>query len=108
MYNKGMKIKRMPETQYRASRLCRVLGNPTAYKILRLLCRSKKKPSEIATILGLSKSTVSQMLLSLKLADLVRYDTLPVGRIYWLKDKSIIKLLDEIEEFIEKARAMRW
>jgi len=30
----------MLETHYRASRFCRVLGNPTAYEILKILAKS--------------------------------------------------------------------
>ena len=35
----------MPETMYRASRCCRILGNPTAYLILRFLGNNRRSPS---------------------------------------------------------------
>ena len=98
----------MLETDYRASRLCRVLGNPTAYKILKLLSRSKKHPSAIAKTIKLSKTTVSKVLVFLKLADLVRYDTLRRGRVYWLKDRSVFKLIKVLENFVDKARDIKW
>ncbi len=103
-----MKLKRMRETDYRASRLCRVLANPTAYKILKLLCKARMSPSAIARKLTLSRSVVSQALVLLKLGDLVRYDTLPSGRIYWVKDRSVPRMLATIEHFVEKARFLKW
>ena len=38
----------MPETMYRASRCCRILGNPTAYLILRCLGAKRKTPGDIS------------------------------------------------------------
>lgn|GEM_PF-2081806 len=56
----------MPEIQYRASRVCRALGNPTAYQILKILLGKRKTPSKIADELGISKTLVSATLRILK------------------------------------------
>lgn len=46
---KNMKRKRMPEKDYRASRGARVLGNPTAYQIMKTLSLTKPlTPTELA------------------------------------------------------------
>ena len=52
----------MPETQYRASRLCRVLGNPTAYLIITMLAKSRRTPTDLAEELRLSLKTTSETL----------------------------------------------
>jgi DNA-binding transcriptional ArsR family regulator len=65
----------MRETEYRASRLCRVLGNPIAYQILKALGHNKKRPLELARSLGRGPSTIYTHLRALKLIDLVRYET---------------------------------
>ena len=65
----------MPETMYRASRCCRVLGNPTAYLIVRSLGKVRKTPSQISKELQVPLPTVSMTLRHLREVDLVRYET---------------------------------
>ena len=63
----------MPETMYRASRCCRVLGNPTAYLILRCLDTKCKTPSDLSEETAIPLTTISMTLRHLRQMDLVRY-----------------------------------
>jgi len=54
-----MAKKKIPEIRYRASRVCRILANPTAYEMLHILQKGKKTPSELAEILGVHIANVS-------------------------------------------------
>jgi predicted transcriptional regulator len=98
----------MPETHYRASRFCRVLGNPTAYEILKLLSKSKKTPTELSKDIGLSLKTVSETLRNLRQINLVRYTTEQNRKIYFLKDKFLHNALQHIEQYVEKMRVKKW
>lgn len=94
----------MPETEYRASRVCRVLGNPTAYAIIRRLGRTKKTPSELASDIGVSIQTVSLTLRTLRNIDIVRYEPRQKKRVYWVKDRTVLTILGSIEDFVEHMR----
>ncbi|MGQ9535157.1 MAG: ArsR/SmtB family transcription factor [bacterium] len=99
-----MERKKIPEVRYRASRICRVLGNPTAYEILHLLRNNMMRPEEIAETLGLSISTVSQTLRSLRQIDLVRYVVKWKKRIYWIKDDKVLTVLSELEKLVRRIK----
>jgi DNA-binding transcriptional ArsR family regulator len=96
-----MKAK-MSERHYRGSRICRVLGNPTAYEILKLLGRGKRQPTELKDIVGLSLPTISVCLRTLRNLDLIRYDTLRQGKFYYIKEPAILNILDRLEALVEK------
>lgn len=98
----------MPETQYRASRFCRILGNPTAYQILKSLIHRKATPTELAEEIGLSKETISDTLRNLRNIDVVRYDTVNKNKIYFLKDDSLISIVNTIEKYVKRIRVKRW
>ena len=98
----------MPETMYRASRFFRVLGNPTAYLILRCLQSERKTPSELSTQLGIAISTISITLRHLREVDLVRYETQGKSKQYWIKDSEVPKLLDTAEALATKMRRKRF
>ena len=98
----------MLETHYRASRFCRVLGNPTAYQILKILVKSKKSPTELSHELGLSLKTTSETLRHLRQINLVRYTTKDNFKIYSLKDQSVPKVLITIEKYVKKMRVIKW
>jgi DNA-binding transcriptional ArsR family regulator len=98
----------MPETDYRASRFCRVLGNPTAYQILKILQRSKRTPTDLAHDIGLSVKTISDTLRHLRQVNMVRYDTHDKNKIYFLKDKSIMQILSNIEKYVNTMRVKKW
>ncbi len=98
----------MPETDYRASRFCRVLGNPTAYQIIKVLKTGMKTPTELSEKIGVSLKTISDTLRNLRQVDLVRYDTNKKNKIYYLKDLSILKILKALEYYAVKMRFKKW
>jgi len=98
----------MLETQYRASRLCRVLGNPTAYQIVVHLRRSSMTPTQLAKRIGLSLKTISSTLRHLREVNIVRYETEDKNKIYFLKDKSLLHVLDTVEQFVNTMRSKKW
>jgi ArsR family transcriptional regulator len=95
-----MAKKKIPEVRYRASRICRALGNPTAYEIMHLLARSKRTPEQLAHVLGVSVPTVSQSLRVLRNLDLVRYEVHWRRRYYWLKTDMIAVVMSDCERLI--------
>ncbi|UCD05738.1 MAG: winged helix-turn-helix transcriptional regulator [candidate division WOR-3 bacterium] len=100
--------RKMPETHYRASRFCRVLGNPTAYEILKILSKSNKTPTDLSKDIGLSLKTISETLRNLRQINLVRYTTEQNRKIYFLKDRSLLNALQRIEQYVEKMRVKKW
>lgn len=98
----------MPETQYRASRFCRILGNPTAYQILRHLMNGSASPTELVKEIGLSLQTISDTLRDLRNIDVVRYETVNKSKIYSLKDSTLIRIVDDIEKFVKRIRVKKW
>jgi DNA-binding transcriptional ArsR family regulator len=91
----------MDETEYRASRLCRLLGNPVVYQIVILLNNAgPTTPSRLAKLAGRSVQTVSGHLAKLRAADIVRYDTAGKEVRYWLKHhgetRALLKALEKV------------
>ncbi len=103
-----MKKRKMPETQYRASRVCRILGNPTAYQIIKSLSRGEKTPSLLAAEIDVSIPTVSDTLRNLRNIDVVRYEAKLNERIYWLKDATVLEIMDKLESFVRHIRRKEW
>ncbi len=91
---------KIPETRYRASRVCRALGNPTAYEILTLLRAQKRTPEELAILLGVNISTISQVLRVLRNLDLVRYEVKWRRHIYWIKASRIKIVMRDLERLV--------
>ncbi len=91
----------MPETMYRASRCCRVLGNPTAYLVVRCLGTRRKTPGELSRALQVPLPTISMTLRHLRQMDLVRYLTGGKGKVYWVKDRRVLAILDTIEAWVQ-------
>ena len=102
-----MRKEKMPETMYRASRYCRILGNPTAYMILRSLDNTRKTPTELSKELNISVYTISMTLRNLRQVDLVRYETKGVQKKYWLKDNKIKEVFNVLEKLVERMRKKR-
>jgi len=98
----------MPETEYRASRVCRILGNPTAYKIIKLLFDREKTPSELASEIEVSVATASDVLRNLRNIDIVRYEVRMNERVYWIKRPEVIDILVQLEKFVETIRVQQW
>jgi len=99
--------KKIPEIHYRASRICRVLGNPTAYEILHVLKTGKKTPEELAHALGVSIPSVSQVLRSLRNLDLVRYEVQWRRRIYWIKTEVVVAVMGTLEQLIKRVESLK-
>lgn len=98
---------RMPESMYRASRFCRIAGNPTAYLLIRYLGKTRRTPSEMSRDLGVSVYTVSRTLRHLRQVDIVRYEAIDMGKIYWIKDPEIFNILDSLENWIDRERSRK-
>src|SRR3990167_6299675 len=99
----------MDEKIYRQSRLCRLLGNPIAFAVVHLLTHSRElTPSEIARAVGRSVSRVSHVLESLRLAEVVRYDTDGRKARYRLKHpRETRELLKALGIFIDSSSAFQ-
>lgn len=89
---------------YRASRCCRILGNPTAYLILRCLDTKRKTPGELSQELRVPVSTISMTLRHLRQLDLVRYETRRNTKEYWIKEREILDILGLLEQWVESLR----
>ncbi len=100
--------RKIPEIYYRSSRICRVLGNPTAYQILKMLAKTKKKPTEIAQELELSLPTISIALKNLRQLDLVRYENLKEGKFYSIKDETIVTVMKQLEHLVARVRVREY
>uniref|UniRef100_A0A7V1EI91 ArsR family transcriptional regulator n=1 Tax=candidate division WOR-3 bacterium TaxID=2052148 RepID=A0A7V1EI91_UNCW3 len=100
--------RRMAETAYRASRVCRILGNPTAYQVIKLLLNRPKTPGELADEIGVSVTTISDVLRHLRNIDLVRYEVRANERIYWIKDASVSTITKWLENFVRNMRYKQW
>jgi hypothetical protein len=71
-----IRIAAMEELSYRQSRLCRLLGNPIAFTVVRLLVENKEMSTgEIAKAIHRSIPRTSNILAALRLAEVVRYET---------------------------------
>ncbi len=93
--------KKIPEIRYRASRICRALGNPTAYEILTLLDERRVTPEELADVLGVNIATVSQVLRVLRDLDLVRYEVTWRHHHYWIKSRTVRHVMQDLERLVE-------
>ena len=94
-------IAAMDETEYRESRLCRLLGNPVIYRLVILLEKgSPMTPSKLARLTERSVQTVSGHLAKLRAADIVRYSTAGKEVRYWLKHhvetRALLKSLEKV------------
>jgi DNA-binding transcriptional ArsR family regulator len=103
-----MRKRKMLETHYRASRFCRVLGNPTAYQILELLKKCARTPTELSEKVGVSLKTISATLRNLRQINLVRYETENKSKVYYLKDRLLPEVLLQIEKYVDKMRVKKW
>lgn len=100
--------RKMPETEYRASRVCRILGNPTAYQVIKSLFKSEKTPSELAREIDVSVATISDVLRNLRNIDVVRYEVRTRERVYWIKKPVVVEILQQLEKFVETIRVQQW
>jgi DNA-binding transcriptional ArsR family regulator len=90
----------------RGSQLCRILGNPLAYRIVRILGEGRRRPMDLARLLGVSASAVVNQLKPLKISGLVRFESTGFRRAgrkveYFLADKSFARRLDDFERALK-------
>ena len=102
-----MAKKKIPEIRYRASRICRAMGNPTAYEVLHILKKGERTPDELAKLLGVSLPTISQVLRSLRDLDLVRYEVKWRNRIYWIKTDVVVRVMTNLEQLVKIIENMK-
>ena len=102
-----MAKKKIPEIRYRASRICRTMGNPTAYEVLHILKKGERTPEELAKLLGVSPPTISQVLRSLRDLDLVRYEVKWRNRIYWIKTNVVVRVMTNLEQLVKIIENMK-
>jgi DNA-binding transcriptional ArsR family regulator len=100
--------KKISELYYRSSRICRVLGNPTAYEVLKALSRTAMKPTDIAKEMRLSIPTISAVLRSLRQLDLVRYETVVNGKMYSIKDTAILSVMSQTETLVKRLKTVEY
>lgn len=86
----------------RGSQFCRILGNPLAYRIVRLLDGHRRRPMELAKLMGVSATAVVNQLKHLKIAGAVRFHSSGVRRAgrkveYWLSDPALVRILEDLE-----------
>jgi DNA-binding transcriptional ArsR family regulator len=95
----------MRELSYRASRLCRLLGNPVVFAIVdTLAAEGVLTPGELAARVQRSGPLVSQHLSRLRLAELVRYETRGRATRYWLKHPATTRrTLAAVKGFVRMA-----
>jgi len=90
------------EVVFRASRLCRVLGNPKTYEIVRTLAEEgEASPSDLTHSLGRSYSTICIHLRHLREIDVVRSRKERKGNrtVYSLAASGIEDILSAVEGF---------
>ncbi|HWP56690.1 MAG TPA: helix-turn-helix domain-containing protein [Candidatus Acidoferrales bacterium] len=99
----------MKESRYRESRVCRTLGNPVVYSVVRLLHdRGPMSPTRIADAVGRRLQTISGHLAALRAADLVRYERRGGTTRYWLKhEPETVALLAALAALVRQASRMR-
>lgn len=101
------KMKRMTDNDLRrSSQFCRILGNPIAYRIVRILGEGRRRPMDLARLIGVSASAVVNQLKQLKIAGVVLYESGGVRRAgrkveYYLADPVLSRRLDSLERSVK-------
>ncbi|UCG91267.1 MAG: winged helix-turn-helix transcriptional regulator [candidate division WOR-3 bacterium] len=96
-----MKIR---EKKYRGSLICRTIGYPISYAIVRMLLEhGPMNLQQIVKRVKRSKATVCVHLAKLKLANIVRYEKEWRKTMYWIKyPREVKKFLQACEELVER------
>jgi len=95
---------RVTEKRFRGSMICRVLGYPISYGIVKLLLeRGKLDLDNIAAHVKRSRQATCSQLTKLRLANIVRYDKKGRNTSYWIKyPKEVRQLLDNCETLVQR------
>jgi DNA-binding transcriptional ArsR family regulator len=92
----------------RTSQFCRILGNPLAYRIVRLLDGGRRRrPMELARLLEVSATSVVNQLKHLKIAGVVHFRSSGVRRAgrkveYWLADRHLGRCVGDLERCLRE------
>jgi predicted transcriptional regulator len=92
------------EKRFRGSMVCRVLGYPISYAIVKMLSENGKMVfKDIMKKVKRSKSTVCFHLTKLRMANIVRYEKKGTETIYWIKyPRETHVLLDACESMVKR------
>ena len=107
-WNSGMIERRgsmkIVEKRFRGSIICRVLGYPISYGIVKLLLKNgKMELSKIAVHVERSKQATCSQLTKLRLANIVRYEKKGSTTTYWIKyPKETKELLNACEVMVQR------
>jgi len=95
---------KISEKKYRGSLICRTVGYPISYAIVKMLLENGPMDLEqIVNRVKRSKATVCVHLAKLKLANIVRYEKEWRKTTYWIKyPKEVKKFLQSCEELVER------
>jgi len=98
----------MDESQYRSSRVCRILGNPKSFQILAVIrALGSATPTELAPRINRTISATCIALKSLREVDLVRYQRVGKNVVYRHKGAHVEKIMDALDAFVEDVRRQR-
>ncbi len=98
----------MDETLYRASQICRVLGNPKAIQILEEIRRlGQSTPGDLASRVNRSLHAVSVALKHLREIQLVRYQRDGKHAVYRLKDRQVAGMLEKVKRLADHLRKIK-
>lgn len=90
----------MNETDFRACRIFRALGNPLRYRLLLHLITAPATPGDLADNFLKPLSTISRHLTILRDLDIVRFKPDSHTNVYSVKYDRLADLLDEGERFV--------
>jgi predicted transcriptional regulator len=95
---------RIIEKKYRGSVLCRVLGYPITYAIVKLLLvRGPLELDDIAKEVKRAKNTVCGHLSKLKLANIIRFEKRYGKTVYFIKyPKEVNLFLNSCERLVKR------
>jgi predicted transcriptional regulator len=97
------------ETAKACSLICRIFGNPLAYRIVCALGQGRRRPVQLADELGASASGIVNQLKIMKAAGLVRWHSTGIrrgGRVveYWVSDRAVLRLCETAQDLRERIR----
>jgi len=92
------------EKRFRGSMICRVLGYPISYGIVKLLLEEgEMELDNIAAYVKRSRQATCSQLTKLRLTNIIRYDKKGQRTVYWIKyPKETAQLLEDCERLVSR------
>ena len=92
------------EKRFRGSMICRVLGYPISYGIVKLLLeKGKLDLDSISAYVRRSRQATCAQLTKLRLANIVRYEKKGLRTLYWIKyPTEVTRFLDDCETLVKR------